>query len=951
MALAVYRQFEARLRQQGIQTIPVPARVLTAASMGTSIGSAALDSGALATMQAALPDKLFSSLADFQKVGVHWGTASKHGRCLVADEPGLGKTIQAIGIAYHYVSEWPLLVIAPSSARFHWQAEVVKWLQNADGGAVVCESEVQVLTGGAQPIRPSTKCLVVSYDLADRVQAELNAVNDGQGFRVIVADECHMLKNQATKRAKAILPMLRRASRAILLSGTPALSRPKELWSQLNVIDAAQWPEYSKFCKRYCAGDAAADGHKGASNIFELHLLLRENCMIRRVKAEILKSLPPKRRVQVHVEIENTSLRKQIFDDFREFLTRTGEAARAAKKKSRLMLIAQERMAEQNVMDESGGSHGCGSSSSGSGNLSNRELAEARKSILMQLFKNTGTGKLPAIRRHCQGLLDCPTAPKFLVFAHHRDVLDSLESTVFKDVKIVRIDGKTPAKERQARIKAFQEDGTVRAAVLSITAAGVAITLTAASRAVFAELFWTPAALLQAEDRCHRIGQTAEVQVDYIVAQNSVDDVLWPLVQEKMKVIGEMVEGKKGASLALQTSGSGDEDEPDEVVEQLAREDRDAGVGDDDDGDDGEERQELDPATAEMDRQRLAAMREAEDGFEEESQRISDPSMSTGRQYGHHSSNGHGRGGSSSGSSSSGNNSSSNARSSSSSTSSSHSPASYAASSSSSSSGWVPGASPPSSRSDFISLDEDSGDGSSAFSMEQLQMDRLRSSLGMHAVPHTTASVQPHKPAVLAPTGSMATSEPKLAAPAQPLQQSSLSSVQQQQMSQLAALKQAQQQQKLLAQRRARLVQACNFGHSTAPGPRPTPHDNASAFASAGPASFAGRQPPFTGESTGSSSGHVDQSTLSALNPVDLSDSPELPSPAPSDLVDNAPPLPNSSHATTASLAPRNKVQGAANGSTAGASATAQSVVLPENALLDAQFDDLFESAGNGGLF
>ena len=911
MALAVYRQFEARLRQQGIQTIPVPARVLTAASMGSSIGSAALDSGALATMQAALPEKLFSSLADFQKVGVHWGTTSKQGRCLVADEPGLGKTIQAIGIAYHYISEWPLLVIAPSSARFHWQAEVVKWLQNADGGAVVSESEVQVLTGGAQPIRSSTKCLVVSYDLADRVQAELNAVNDGEGFRVIVADECHMLKNQATKRAKAILPMLRRASRAILLSGSPALSRPKELWSQLNVIDAAQWPEYSKFCKRYCAGDAAADGHKGASNIFELHLLLRENCMIRRVKAEILKSLPPKRRVQVHVEIENTALRQQIFDDFREFLTRTGEAAQAAKKKSRLMLIAQERMAEQSVADIGGGGSS-GSRGSNSGSLSNRELADARKSILMQLFKNTGTGKLPAIRRHCQGLLDCPTAPKFLVFAHHHDVLDSLETTVFKDVKIVRIDGKTPAKERQARIKAFQEDSTVRAAVLSITAAGVAITLTAASRAVFAELFWTPAALLQAEDRCHRIGQTAEVQVDYIVAQNSVDDVLWPLVQEKMKVIGEMVEGKKGASLALETSSSGgnDDDEPDELVEELAREDRDGSFGGDDDGDDSDERQELDPATAEMDRQRLAAMREAEEGFEEDNgMRSSSSSSSSAR--------------------------------SSSSSSSSHSAAS-SASSSSSSSGWVPGALPPSSRADFMSFDADSSDASSAFSMEQLQMDRLRSSLGMHAVPHAAASIQPHKPAALAEIDPSKTSTPP--------PQASLSSVQQQQMSQLAALKHAQQQQRALAQQRAQLVQARQSGHqSTVTVPKPTSHHGpCRTAAAAGPVSFAGSQAPFTGKNAGSSSGHVDSSTLSALNPVDLSDSPEIHAPEPSYLVNTAPLLPDSNHATSSSLEGRNVAQGNSGAANDG---TTQPVVLPQDALLDAEFDDLFESAGDNGVF
>lgn len=132
-----------------------------------------------------------------------------------------------------------------------FQAELVKWLRDDDGRAWINEDQVQVMTAGSQAVRDGTKALVVSYDLADRVSHVLNAVNEGCGFRVIIADECHMLKNAATKRAKAVLPMLRLAKRAILLSGTPALSRPKELWSQLNVIDKDQWPAYSDFCKRF----------------------------------------------------------------------------------------------------------------------------------------------------------------------------------------------------------------------------------------------------------------------------------------------------------------------------------------------------------------------------------------------------------------------------------------------------------------------------------------------------------------------------------------------------------------------------------------------------------------------------------------------------------------------------------------------------------------------------
>lgn len=122
--------------------------------------------------------------------------------------------------------------------------------------------------------------------------------------------------------------------------------------------------------------------------------------------------------------------------------------------------------------------------------------------------------------------------------------------------------------------------------MLGITAAGVAITLTAASRAIFTELFWTPAALLQAEDRCHRIGQTAAVKIDYIVASNSVDDILWPLVEAKMRVLGEIVEGRTDVQMSFE---SGEVQELDSLVEELAREDVDFNPAETAEDDDEEE--------------------------------------------------------------------------------------------------------------------------------------------------------------------------------------------------------------------------------------------------------------------------------------------------------------------------------------------------------------------------
>merc|ERR1712072_573866 len=174
-----------------------------------------------------------------------------------------------------------------------------------------------------------------------------------------------------------------------------------------------------------------------------------------------------------------------------------------------------------------------------------REMAQQKKALLMSLFRRTGPAKLPAAELRIKELLSDEAGEKILVFGHHRTVLDYLSKGILRTVPHIVIIGSTAPRDRQALATKFQTDPRVRVAVLGITAAGVALTLTAASRVIFTELFWTPAALLQAEDRCHRIGQTSTVQIDYVVAKNSVDDILWPLIEEKLRILGEIVEGVK----------------------------------------------------------------------------------------------------------------------------------------------------------------------------------------------------------------------------------------------------------------------------------------------------------------------------------------------------------------------------------------------------------------------
>ncbi|PKI43065.1 hypothetical protein CRG98_036544 [Punica granatum] len=114
-----------------------------------------------------------------------------------------------------------------------------------------------------------------------------------------------------------------------------------------------------------------------------------------------------------------------------------------------------------------------------------------------------------------------------------------------KKVGCIRIDGSTPAVARQSFVTDFQEKDTIKAAVLSIRAGGVGLTLTAASTVIFAELSWTPGDLIQAEDRAHRIGQVSSVNVYYLLANDTVDDIIWDVVQSKLENLGQMLDGRE----------------------------------------------------------------------------------------------------------------------------------------------------------------------------------------------------------------------------------------------------------------------------------------------------------------------------------------------------------------------------------------------------------------------
>ncbi|XP_055727925.1 SWI/SNF-related matrix-associated actin-dependent regulator of chromatin subfamily A-like protein 1 isoform X1 [Salvelinus fontinalis] len=426
---------------------------------------------------------LTRSLMPFQRDGVNFAV-SKDGRLLLADDMGLGKTVQAICIAAYYRKEWPLLVVAPSSVRFTWAEAFRQWLPS------VQPDSINVIVKGKDNLRGGL-VNIISYDLLSRMDKQQVA----NPFNVLIMDESHFLKNMKTARFKAALPLLKVAKRVILLSGTPAMSRPSELYSQILAVKPSLFPRFRDFGTRYCNARQLPWGwdYSGSSNLGELKLMLEESLMLRRLKSEVLSQLPAKQRKVVTVTTDGIN-------------TRTKAALSAA------------------ANDLAKGQH------------NHNKMKEA----LLVFFNHTAEAKIKAIMEYIMDMLECGRE-KFLVFAHHKLVLDAITTELGeKGIDYIRIDGSTPSAERQQLCNRFQFTDNSCVAVLSITAANMGITLHSAALVVFAELFWNPGIMIQAEDRVHRIGQTSNVDIHYLVAKGTADDYLWPMIQEKMHVLEQV---------------------------------------------------------------------------------------------------------------------------------------------------------------------------------------------------------------------------------------------------------------------------------------------------------------------------------------------------------------------------------------------------------------------------
>ncbi|KAL0489097.1 hypothetical protein AKO1_009042 [Acrasis kona] len=437
-----------------------------------------------------IPKVLLDSLLPFQKLGVEHAV-QRNGRILIGDEMGLGKTIQAIAIATYYFEDWPMLIICPSQLRQNWKCEIRKWM------TYVKEDDVTIIENGK--FNDLTLINVISYDLVSKDDV-LSKIKPHH-FQFVIVDESHFIKSSGAKRTQAVCPLIEKSKRCVLLSGTATPSRPIELYTQIKPLSQLKNFSETSYGDRYCESTYnpstssnyqqrfLSQKYQGAQRLLELNLIL-SRYMIRRLKSEVMSELPKKKR--------NVTMLECSSKDMKEYQEKFGSDPRK--------------------MD---------------------------KSKLMEMYSATANVKISRVQQYIKSHL-YHIKQKCLLFAHHRSMLDAIEQVIKQsEWDYIRIDGTTPAENRHDLCNTFKSDDNVQFAILGLTVAGTGLNFVPCSCVVFTELSWTPGLLLQSEDRCHRIGTNASfIDVRYLIAKNTCDEYMFKLIQKKLKVIGETLDGE-----------------------------------------------------------------------------------------------------------------------------------------------------------------------------------------------------------------------------------------------------------------------------------------------------------------------------------------------------------------------------------------------------------------------
>lgn len=411
---------------------------------------------------------------------------------ILADDPGLGKTRQAI-IAAEESGAQSILVICPASIKLNWQLEILAVYSDALTHVVNSKNGFRM-----------TKWVVINYELLKKHEAELLMHN----WDLVIIDEAHECKNPKSLRSRILYGdspkarikkgdvrhqgILRENTYRYLLTGTPIVSRTLDLFNLLRFIDHPLGKDWFKFAYRYCSARMGRFGleTKGASNLGDLRKKI-EGSILRRMKQDCL-DLPEKIRRTIPVEVNMREYNKHWSDYIKE-------------------------------RKENGG------------------VIRPDSAIVMftKMMESVSIGKADYAIELANQLIE--SDQKVILFVNYNQTMDMLVQA-FPTAAVIR--GGMSDAARQQAVERFQNDPECKVFLGNLRAAGQGITLTASSQVVFVDLSFVPGRHLQGEDRAMRIGQRNQVTCTYLTAAGTIDERVMPILAEKMKVIAKVVDGE-----------------------------------------------------------------------------------------------------------------------------------------------------------------------------------------------------------------------------------------------------------------------------------------------------------------------------------------------------------------------------------------------------------------------
>jgi len=448
-----------------------------------------------------------NSLRNFQKVGVEFINAVD-GNGIIADEMGLGKTPQGIGACVF--NNWRTLVICPASLKTNWYREIYKFTGKQATvlfGSIPDEYDIVKL------IVDKPTWTIVNYDMIsknvdimdDKTKEKvkkwpwIDLINIA-GFDAILIDEAHYIKNVGSLRSQA--SRMLKAPHIMPLTGTPLMNRPSELWPLLTMVAPNQFPSYEQFTLRY-----THDG-KEARNVEELKNLLK-SYMIRRLKRDVIKELPPINRIYETHDMSDEAMRKykKVLQGIYEVLAtyKPGHAGEEWKVTS----ILTEIMRLKQICSD--------------------DKLDRASEMAIELYDSAD--------------VDDPNR-KVIIFSQFEGAVKEIAKRLGHEA--VYFTGSNPMHERTKLQDEFQNNDKVKFLVTTMRVAGEGLNLTRAGSVIFVDLGWTPAIHEQAEARAYgRLSNLHSINSYYLIASNTIEDWIQELLAMKMRIITEVVEGVK----------------------------------------------------------------------------------------------------------------------------------------------------------------------------------------------------------------------------------------------------------------------------------------------------------------------------------------------------------------------------------------------------------------------